>query len=442
MARPPINDNFSHSGGVSLERAAGGNTELLNVLRGFNADIDDVHVKTGIQRGRAAQMTAAAPAQADWLVTQHDGLYVVDIKVPADRVPKTVVQARRFQADEDGLRRGRGGNFMARAAVLQHQVQTSTNTLFDAAGNVKTYGPDAKIHWEISSPNETRYLRFRSRYSYSDYNGWKYWNTDPAVCGFNPLWAGVVRSLATNLANQATTPSGTNPLTQSGTTTRINAAASLWYAGDLRINYSSGFVDPGSYGTYYVYADDPKKAGGSVTFVATTSNVDITGADGRVYFGKITTTAGGGASGIGGGGGGGCMIGEAEWRMFDGTLKPSWALRKGDQVLAIDGEIDMVCQIKVVPNMPIFSLISKDGTVDHPGFTGQEIFRSEAGQWLRGFDLLPLDRLRRRDADGKPYIYEVCSRPLVGVRTVYYIELHRSKTMIVEGFEQHNKMIP
>ncbi len=96
---------------------------------------------------------------------------------------------------------------------------------------------------------------------------------------------------------------GGNPLTQSGTTTRVNVAACTKQFGDGQVSYNSGSVDPGSLGTWDVYGDDPTWSGGALTYQATQGNHTLTGANGRIYFGTITTISGGGASGVGGGDG-------------------------------------------------------------------------------------------------------------------------------------------
>lgn len=87
---------------------------------------------------------------------------------------------------------------------------------------------------------------------------------------------------------------GTNPLSQSGTTKTISIAAHTIQWGTNSVNYSSGSVTPLAYGAYYVYADDPTFAGGSVTYVSTATPLDIFSNDGRVYFGSIQTIASGG----------------------------------------------------------------------------------------------------------------------------------------------------
>jgi hypothetical protein len=111
--------------------------------------------------------------------------------------------------------------------------------------------------------------------------------------------------------NQSGTFTNPNMLSQSGTTTTILVAAdTLQLPGNStspgrQVNYSAGSVNPGSYGTWYVYANDPKLAGGAVTYQATSTWSSLFTAPGIIFFGTITTVSGGGGSGGGGGTGGG-----------------------------------------------------------------------------------------------------------------------------------------
>jgi hypothetical protein len=108
----------------------------------------------------------------------------------------------------------------------------------------------------------------------------------------------------------SSTSTGSNILNQSGTTTTINVSAFVLKAGDQSLSYSSGSVNPGAYGAYFVYFDDPFYAGGAVIYKATLDPAVLASALGRVEVGKITTSAGGGGSGgsNGGGGGGRCVL--------------------------------------------------------------------------------------------------------------------------------------
>jgi hypothetical protein len=105
--------------------------------------------------------------------------------------------------------------------------------------------------------------------------------------------------------NTAGTFTGSNPLTQDGTTTNILVGSFTMQWGFGTVSYNSGSVNPGSYGLWYVYADDPFYNGGATTYLATSSVLAVYQGEGRIYIGSITTAGGGG--GTGGGGGGGCV---------------------------------------------------------------------------------------------------------------------------------------
>ncbi len=127
----------------------------------------------------------------------------------------------------------------------------------------------------------------------------------------------------------------TQPVTQHGTSTQIDIASSTQQFPTGVIAYSSGSVDPGGYGLYYIYADDPLFAGGAVAYQASLLNPDVTSSDGRAYFGKITTAPGGGGSGSGGGGGA-CFSGNTLVITKAGIM-PISLLSKGQEVLTQRG---------------------------------------------------------------------------------------------------------
>lgn len=101
------------------------------------------------------------------------------------------------------------------------------------------------------------------------------------------------------------TAAGSATLSQNGTTTTINVSAFTLKAGDQSISYSSGSVNPGSLGAWFVYVDDPFFTGGAVIYKATQTLSVVAAALGRFGIGKITTVVGGGGSGGGDGNGGG-----------------------------------------------------------------------------------------------------------------------------------------
>lgn len=113
----------------------------------------------------------------------------------------------------------------------------------------------------------------------------------------------IVSTLPTNSnspVNINATLTGGSPLTQSGTSTQINVAAFTLQFGFGTLSYNSGSVDPGVYGSFYVYFDDGTYAGGAVTYHTSTTGPTLTGAESRFFLGSIKTTAGGGGGGSGG----------------------------------------------------------------------------------------------------------------------------------------------
>lgn len=108
-------------------------------------------------------------------------------------------------------------------------------------------------------------------------------------------------------------------LAQNGSTTTINVGAGTFYLGNITLNYNSGSVNPGAYGKYYIYFDDPGYAGGAVTFEVTTNPLVTSQAPGRFYVGTTTTATGGGGSGGSGGGSGCCLHADQMIELADGS---------------------------------------------------------------------------------------------------------------------------
>ena len=79
-----------------------------------------------------------------------------------------------------------------------------------------------------------------------------------------------------------------------GATATVSVAAHnvIYDAGTVA--YNSGSVAGLAFSTEYsIYADDPTKAGGAVTYLATTDKTDLPSNAGRYFVGKITTPADG-----------------------------------------------------------------------------------------------------------------------------------------------------
>lgn len=144
---------------------------------------------------------------------------------------------------------------------------------------------------------------------------------------------GVVQLIASG-SNTATT----DLLSQSGTTAAIDIAAFSVQYGFGIVNYNSGTVNPGAYGTWNVYYYDPTYAGGAPAYGITDQYSLQYSEDGNQGLGVITTTSSGGATG-GGGGGGTKQPCFAPWTLIrtpNGNVRID-DLRPGDMVFTAKG---------------------------------------------------------------------------------------------------------
>ncbi len=117
-------------------------------------------------------------------------------------------------------------------------------------------------------------------------------------------------SLTTSAAFNISSVQSVSPLTAAdvGSDTTITIAAHNVLYDAVTLAYNSGTITGLGFSTkYFVYVDDPTKAGGAVTYLSTTTQSTSVANIGRYYVGAITTPSdgGGGTGGSPGGGGGG-----------------------------------------------------------------------------------------------------------------------------------------
>lgn len=92
-------------------------------------------------------------------------------------------------------------------------------------------------------------------------------------------------------------------LSNDGVSTAITVGASTVQYGAGQISYNAGSVDPGGFGTFFIYASDPTFSGGAVTYLSSQNVQDTAAGDGLIFFGKITTQSGSSKTGGGNSGG-------------------------------------------------------------------------------------------------------------------------------------------
>lgn len=115
-----------------------------------------------------------------------------------------------------------------------------------------------------------------------------------------------------NQVNVTGIPTAATALSNTGASTVITLAADSFQFGDGVVTYNSGSIDPGSFGSFSVFAHDATFAGGAQPLSFTGSAPDLSAANDIVSFGSITTVNGtsktgggntGGTTGSGGTGG-------------------------------------------------------------------------------------------------------------------------------------------
>ena len=388
---------------------------LLGNRLGLDGDFDDDPTQPATQK--------APPAPVGLAVAGIDGSFEITITLPQDvPAPSVTMYQNNILRDLNKQR-----------AQMVHQLQSASSVLFDASSNVVTYGPFTDTFQKYQLPSQTLFWRVRSSFDGTTWNDWVVYSS-PATCGPVGVASGVLRSTSNALANTATTPDGSNPLTQNGTTTQINVAASVWKAGGVSstnvINYNSGSVDPGSYGKFYVYADDPARLGGTVIFTASANVANVTAQDGRLYFGSITTASGGGGTG-GGGGAGGCLTGPVMVDMADGSQRRVDQLQPGDEVRGMDGG-EKIVSIEMIAGQPCFSFTLDNG-MKLAGCSGSHPLKYHGAGFERAFEIQAGDILQTSRGPAM-----VKRKTFTGAQTVYRLILDGSRLFFSDGLVSHN----
>lgn len=117
----------------------------------------------------------------------------------------------------------------------------------------------------------------------------------------------LANSFRANAVNVACVPTSAIGLTNDGVSTAIVIPSQTWQFGNAQLSFNSGAANPGAFGTFYVYADNPTFSPGALNFQFTTSPPTLVASDGRMNFGKIITV--GGSAKTGGGNTGGTTPG-------------------------------------------------------------------------------------------------------------------------------------
>jgi hypothetical protein len=384
--------------------------------------IETLQASTGVgdPAPASAASTVAPPQPAQFQVNGVDGKFIVFVTNPQSVVPLSVAIAQ-----------AQSGSNSANTPLIHH-LQSATTLNFDQASNLKDYGTSSQLVWTDQDPNITRFFRLQSSYDGENWNEWQFF-ASAAQCGPVGVWSGLLRTAALcYLDSVAMTSDGSVAVSQDSATTIIEIAAKLWNVGTEQIAYDAGSVNPGAYGFYYIYAIDPEKAGGAVTYLATQNPGDLTAQDGTIQFGTITTLSGGGGSG---GHGGYCCVRGVMVDMHDGTRKPAEQILKGDVLLSPDGQPEIAQEdAELMPAQPCFSF-ELTNSVKFGGASASELIRSN-GHWVKLTDLAVGDLVDTRRGPGN-----VTTKTFLGERSVYRLRLDRTRRYYGDDVILHNMKI-
>lgn len=404
------------------------NPSLHAPMQALSKELDSIRAVIGngssgfIDDPSAIQSTVAAPAPATLNVTGVDGKFIISITNPQSLVPQSVAIMQAQVA----------AGLNVNNTLILHNLQSASDLNFNNSSGITDYGISPQLGYTIQNPNSTFFWRIRSSYDGKNWNAWQVFSS-PLQCGPVAVWAGLTRTASLTVVNAANTPT-TQPLTQSGTSTKITVASTVnTFGSAANVTYNAGSVDPGAYGAYYVYCLDPQRLGGNVTYIATLSNPEVTGNDAVVYFGIITTSNSGGGTG-GGGGTGPCCIAEVLSDLHDGTKLPQSQLRKGMVLKGVDGGPEPIIKIELIPNVPCFRYEGDNGLALQ-GCSSAHSLQYDGG----GFDPAWLIVSGHRvETDKGP---TRVMRTFIGHRTVFKLLLGgATKTYKADGYFSHNQI--
>lgn len=277
---------------------------------------------SGITDGPSAQLSVLAPPPpAQFSVVGVDGQFQITITLPQNIAPASVTL----------LKSGIVGDSNQLGVGMVHELQSATNTNFDAAAGVQTYGPFTELTQTFQIPNQTLFWRIRSSFDGSNWNDWQIYSS-ATTCGPIGVSSGFLRSTSgapnspTNTVNNATVDS----IDSGGGSATIRiygpgGVGSSWTRFDGQTGQTtvpSGMI-PANYSTAYIVMYNS-----TTGYHAFPKATQYTSAlpDSLFFVGVVTTVASGGGGGSSGGGGnnpgtGGCPLSGAPVRLFG---KPEW----------------------------------------------------------------------------------------------------------------------
>lgn len=267
-----------------------------NVLR-YRNTLDTRPINFFVDDPLTVPTQQPTPPPVSFTVVGVDGQFQITITLPQDAVPPSVSVLTRTTALANPL-----------GTAIVHQLQSASNTNFDAAAGVQTYGPFTELTQTFQVPNQTLFWRIRSSFDGVNWNAWQIYSS-ATTCGPVGVSSGFLRStsgapnMALNTSNNCTVDSidnGTNA------TIRVygpGGVGTTWIhfdgqGGQTTLPYST-ITAPYNTDMIVLYST----ANGLQAFPTATQYINAL-QDTLLFSGKLHTVSAGGGGGSSGGGGG------------------------------------------------------------------------------------------------------------------------------------------
>lgn len=310
-------------------------------------------------------------------------------------------------------------NPVGAAGQILHEIKGSPTVPIVKSTDLIVRGPSSDLQYDIIDPGVSRYFQLRSKYAYSDFN-------QPQV--FPSVSSGVLRSGSNSNKNITFTPTDPDPVLY-----QLNQLAVIVvnpttfdFGSDLRVSYNGASLtmddqgDPLTFSTYYVYGDDPTRAGGTIDLLATQDPSVLTANDGRVAFGVITLSEQGGGIIFPPGSAGGTIEGTVI-TLLDGTTQLVEQLVAGDVLQGPDGAAETLSSSPIVlASVPCFTITTSTG----------KFITLSSDQYLQSGPggRLPVSELVANDSINTDIGSETISSVVyTGLLTVYHLPLSRTR---------------
>lgn len=386
---------------TALEGAAGNNPALREALTEIEQYLTLMANQLGIDPRASQQVVGRSrvspPSQATFTASGVNGMFVVEIENSVD------------PTNQQDL-------------TIYHQVRTATDTPIEHPNQFDDTPINPATHVVIPDPNATKFIGIRSKFINSKFNNWR---VLPAAVYSGSITAA---SLPSSDVSKQFNTGGYPLLSQADGSGMISMPATIiQFPGSDPVSYAASSLSGLTLGlTYYVYVDDPARAGGPLQIEAATDPFLLTANEGRIFLGVIKLKDGGGALLFPYGTRGGCVVGTVV-TMSDGSLKNVENLVVGDLVKGIDSmHNETVAATNARFQVPSFAITSSTGKT--VGVSGDVSLQLGPGSRFPVVDMVPNDTIDTKDGQE-----QIATKVYVGLQNVIQIDLSYNRFLLGNG---------